>query len=296
MIGIRFFVAATNSRRAGRIGPAVRGSRPVTRRRTMAAVALAWTLAGSLFLPGCSRPTAPSSEDSPAQAPSPTAQTEATPDATPTPTDTPSRTPADCTDVVVLAVRGTGEPLGGGLLAPLVERIDQRYDGTLRGVDIDYPATWDWSASPDEGVRLVVQTLDDLARDCPSTRTVLLGYSQGALVVGDALVAPENRLMGCDSDALDQAAADQVAAIVLYGDPRFVGGEPFDAGTYDPDVDGMLARAEGDLDAYAPRIRSFCNAGDFVCQNGGGDDAAHGAYATNGSVEEGTGFALEELG
>ena len=61
------------------------------------------------------------------------------------------------------------------------------------------------------------------AAACPDKRFVIAGYSQGAWVVGDSLVGGG----GGWPSPVDPVYAPKVAAVVMYGDPRFRSGEAF---------------------------------------------------------------------
>ena len=213
----------------------------------------------------------------------------------------------ECTGYLLVTVRGTGEPLDrSNLLGPVAEQIAAAYPGETRHYDVPYPASAEslstapgdayFGESADEGVRLVLNELNAAAEQCPQQRSVVMGFSQGALVVGDALISPDRRDAGKDEGELSSRSAENVTAALIYGDPRFVGSEPFNAGTYDSSVNGMLRpRSPGDLEAFADRLRSYCVAHDFVCQSGGQFDP-HISYFTNGMREEGAQFVLGLLG
>ena len=53
---------------------------------------------------------------------------------------------------------------------------------------IDYPATLtDYGSSSAAGTAAMTVALNNVAIECPSTKVVLMGYSQGAHVVGDTM-------------------------------------------------------------------------------------------------------------
>lgn len=101
--------------------------------------------------------------------------------------------------------------------------------------------------------KLVKQALSQ----CPKTKVLLGGYSQGAMVVHKA------------ASSLD---ADQVTAAVLFGDPlkaQSVGKVPDD------------------------KVKEFCHQGDPVCLNGG-NTMAHLTYGSD--AEEAGKFLIEAAG
>lgn len=202
----------------------------------------------------------------------------------------------ECSQVMVITARGTGEPTKGQLLSPVARAITQERPDDISTVDLDYPADTDVKEGGTRGVRVLIDTLNVQAEECPDQRTVLLGYSQGAMVIGDALVQPENRMIGATVGELTETARDQVLAVVLYGDPRFEGDEPFNVGSFDPALNGIMPRPEGALEGFADRITDFCVAGDVVCQTTlDVSEDEHVAYYTNGMQQEGAEIVIDRL-
>ncbi len=197
-------------------------------------------------------------------------------------------------DVRIIIVRGTLEQVGDGSLNELARMIDEGVGGRAAVDDLGYPASWK-AGSEARGVNMLIRTLNAQADACPGVKTVLLGYSQGAMVVGDALSAPEKRFNEDDGQRLSERALADIAAVELFGDPRFDGSADYGVGGYDAAVDGILgARGEDDLRALQGRLVSYCNADDFACQLGGHGDA-HGLYRSNGSFDEGAQYAVTRI-
>ncbi|PJM75895.1 cutinase family protein [Bifidobacterium simiarum] len=210
----------------------------------------------------------------------------------------------------VIMARGTGEDANSGLLNPVAAKIAAAFAGKTQITSLDYPAKFDVS-SVNAGVARLVAMLNGQAQQCPSQQTVLLGFSQGAIVTGDVLVAPADRFASSDlvgaagtstgasvaanTDELTDRAARNIAAVVMYGDPRFNGKASYNRGTFDKALDGsFLPRGDDDLAAYVDRIADFCAARDLVCQQGG-TESAHAQYFTDGSQTEGARFAIDRL-
>lgn len=166
----------------------------------------------------------------------------------------------------------------------------------MQTVDLDYPADSEVKLGATRGARLLIDTLNVQSGACPEQRFILLGYSQGALIVGDALSAPGVRLVGADVGELTAAAAERVIAVVLYGDPRFLGEESYDAGDFDPRLHGLLPRPAGTLAAFADRLRDYCVARDIICQSSLDlDEDGHVAYYSNGMQQDGAAFVITRL-
>jgi Cutinase len=194
-----------------------------------------------------------------------------------------------CAALQVIAVRGTTEAQpAGGLLPPLTTQITTGTSRTVLTYGLPYPATPDWGISVRAGTSALANRLAISAAYCPDQRFVLAGYSQGAWVIGDALAGG-----GGAAPTVSAALGRKVTAIVLYGDPRFRAGEPYNRGTFQAGVSGVLPRAQGSLSAYASRIRSYCYADDTVCQNGS-SGSGHIRYAR--VTQDAAGFAVNRAG
>ena len=202
--------------------------------------------------------------------------------------------PLDCTPYLVVTARGTGEPNKGQLLSPVARAIRDAFPDHVKTLNLKYPASTDVNEGGTYAARLLLDTLNVQADACPTQRFVLLGYSQGALVIGDVLSSPEGRLVGGTVGQLSDEAAARIVAVVLYGNPRFSGGESYDVGTFKETVGGILPRTPGSLAPFAERIRDFCVAKDFICQNSLDlDEKGHVAYFKNGMQQQGADFVLD---
>lgn len=192
-----------------------------------------------------------------------------------------------CPDVEVIGARASTERPGlGVLIGPFAQRLTREASQTVRTTAVDYPATLsNYQASVQQGVTALAADLGRTAAACPGTRFVLAGYSQGANVVGDALAG-----RGRATPAVAPELASRVAAVVLFGDPTFTAGEPFNV--TDGTRSGVFARGRGRLDAFADRTRSFCNRNDRFCQ-GGTSTAAHLNYSR--FLADATSFAADRL-
>ena len=97
---------------------------------------------------------------------------------------------ASCPDVEVVFARGTDEPPGVG-------RVGQAFIGSLRqktrksigAYGVNYPASKDFLAAAN-GANDASNHVQQMANNCPNTKVVLGGYSQGAAVVDIVTAAP----------------------------------------------------------------------------------------------------------
>ncbi|MFE6921849.1 cutinase family protein [Nocardia sp. NPDC057663] len=212
----------------------------------------------------------------------------------PTAAAEPSTGPTGCAEVRVVTVRGTLEPQTGSLLlTPLGKRIAQESGRRTTVTELEYPA----SMAPDSAIRGVenlTTLLNTTAATCPDQQLVLLGYSQGARVIGNTLNA---------RTALTDQAGARIDAVALFGNPLFNGTEPYNRGSFDLALSGTGPLPAGALAEFADRLHDYCNAGDRVCQ--GGDPAAgfgnalsygHFAYFVNGNRDQAAAFVREQLG
>jgi cutinase len=212
---------------------------------------------------------------------------------------------ASCAEIRIIGVRGSTEPQSGsGLLKPIGDALAAAHRVHTAYVELEYPATIrsfippaeiDLGESPSIGVTNLVNGLNESAVRHPGRCFVLLGYSQGAQVVGDALIPPSQRICGQEAGEISTAASDRIVAVLLFGDPRFTKGEPFNAGTFDPDREGLSPRPAGALDRYAGRLQNYCARNDVTCQGRHGTLQAHVAYFENSMPAQAIAFASQRL-
>lgn len=192
-----------------------------------------------------------------------------------------------CPDVEFIGARATTERPGlGVLLTPLAQQITRYLPQTVRTTAVDYPASFNYMSSVRQGVTALAADLKQTAAACADTTFILAGYSQGADVVGDALAGS-----GRAAPAIPAGLASRVSAVLLFGDPTFTAGEPFNI--TDGTRSGTFARGDGRLDTFADRIQSFCNRNDRFCQSGT-SVAAHLDYAK--FLNDATDFAAAKTG
>src|SRR6201991_469373 len=121
----------------------------------------------------------------------------------------PAAAAAPCPDVEVVFARGTTEPPGvGGVGQAFVDSLRSQLGGKTVGVyAVDYPASRDFDSSTPAGANDASTHIQSMAANCPTTRMVLGGYSQGAGV------------MDLATTAMPAQVADHVAAAALFGAP-----------------------------------------------------------------------------
>lgn len=205
--------------------------------------------------------------------------------------------PKDCSPYLVITARGTGEPPRKQLLGPVVRAIQEARPDEVQKLDLDYPADTEINAGATQGARTLIDTLNVQAEHCPEQQTILLGYSQGALLIGDALASAEARLVGQTVGEVSEEASDQILAVVFYGNPRFVGVDPTGFGSFDVDTNGLLPRPPASFTRYEDRMRDYCVGDDFICQATLSiEDEGHVAYYTNGMQSDGAAYVITRMG
>jgi len=166
---------------------------------------------------------------------------------------------AACNNIEVVFARGTTEPPGIG-------RVGQAFVNELRGdvgnrsigvYGVEYPATYDFLAAA-QGANDASAHIQDVMANCPNTRIVLGGYSQGAAIV-DVVSSVPFPAVGFNNP-LPPEAADHIAALAVFGNPTAKVGIPLT-----------------DSPVYGGKAIDLCNTNDPVC-SGGDDVAAHSGY------------------
>lgn len=200
----------------------------------------------------------------------------------------------DCAEVHLIATRASTEQPGAGIIGSLVDAVQAASSQSTSTDATDYPAVLNpYGPSVAAGVEALTEQLEAQAANCPDQKIVLMGYSQGAHVIGDVLVGGTGGRGLPETAPVDADVAAQVAAVILMGDPTHVPGKPFNAGT--AETDGLFARREdASLDAFADRIQSYCDEGDVFCA-GGRSIATHLRYTReyNAQAQE---FVLDRIG
>ena len=184
-----------------------------------------------------------------------------------------------CTDMTVIFARGTGEGGNVGSVAgpPMFKAIRQKLGNnrvTVQGVD--YPADSAVSSfslpyashKPNNpqgnasqggtGGPTMSALVDQALSQCPNTKIIVSGYSQGGMVVHSA-----------------KPQSAKVAGAVLFGDP-------------------LKRSAVGNLPT--DKVKQFCGTSDQIC-GGGGDGGATGSHLSYGSSADAAAtFAIQAAG
>ena len=160
------------------------------------------------------------------------------------------RASASCPDVEVIFARGTDEPPGVGRVGQaFVSSLRQQTRKNVSAYGVNYPANKDFLAATD-GANDTSNHVQQMADNCPNTKLVLGGYSQGAAVIDVVTAAP---LPGLGfRQPLPADAADHVAAVALFGNPSGRAG-------------GLMSALTPD---FSGKTIDLCNQGDPICSDG----------------------------
>jgi cutinase len=188
------------------------------------------------------------------------------------PLDIPSAHAAPCPDVQVVFARGTGVASGVGEVGQqFVDSLRSQVTG--RSIDVypvNYPATTDFPVSSKKGADDTSAHVQNMVANCPSTRMVLGGYSQGAGVIDWA------------STIMPSQMADHVAAVALFGNPMSMAATILSGGY--PDLSPL----------YRSKTIDLCAPGDPAC-GGGLNPLAHISYTDSSMTTQAATFAARRL-
>ena len=206
------------------------------------------------------------------------------------PTATANAADDPCPAVEVVFARGTFEAPGVGATGQaFVDALNGRLPGkTVDAYGVNYPASLDFGQAVD-GIADASNRIQSIAAECPATKIVLGGYSQGAAVAGyttTSTVPAGFTLPAGISGPMPAAIAPHVAAVVLFGTP-------------DSWVLGLADRGAPPItigQLYAAKTIQLCATGDPVCFPGGLDRSAHSSYKSNGMADQAADFVAGQLG
>jgi cutinase len=191
-----------------------------------------------------------------------------------------------CPDAEVIFARGTTEDPGVGPTGQaFVDGLRARLGAKSLGVyAVDYPATTAFSTAVDGITDARAHILTTVA-NCPKTKMVLGGFSQGAAVMGfvTASTVPDGVTAADVPAPMPPDVANHVAAVALFGKPsvRFMNVIKDPAVTIGP--------------LYAGKTIDLCNDNDLVCDPHGSSFAAHNEYMDAGLVDQGATYAATQL-
>jgi acetylxylan esterase len=175
-----------------------------------------------------------------------------------------------CAPVDLIVARASTESPGNGAIGALAKEIQKDVKAGVSDQSVEYPAQlFPYEPSVIKGDEATKKILEEEVKRCSSQKIVLLGYSQGAQIVGDALGGGGGVSgIGPATPPVSASVGSHVTAMIQYGDPRRIPNQSFDVGT-DPGATGLFPRQSNQLlTAYAGLIQSYCDTGDPFCAKG----------------------------
>jgi cutinase len=178
-----------------------------------------------------------------------------------------------CPDVEVVSARGTDEPPGVGsfgqaFIDSLRSKIPRRSVGIYA---VNYPATDDFARSESAGAGDARAHVQSTVANCPDTKIVLTGYSQGAAVIDMVTVE------------LPPEVAGDVAAVAVFGNPESTFARTL-GGVQIPEISPV----------YRPKTIDLCVPDDPVCSEGS-NWTAHHLYGQSGMTDQAATFVAGKL-
>ncbi|MEB3020825.1 cutinase family protein [[Mycobacterium] crassicus] len=178
-----------------------------------------------------------------------------------------------CPDTEVVFARGSGQPVGLGdvgeaFVASLLEQLPGR---DVQVYPVEYPASTDYRNSALLGESDAIAHIQATVANCPKTKLVLGGYSQGASVIE------------MSSHSLPAPVANHVVAVALFGPPS----SPYSTSLWGGPLPVLAS-------AYRPKSIDFCLAGDIYCEDSG-SVVPHLMYVQDGKAIEAATFAAQRL-
>lgn len=175
----------------------------------------------------------------------------------------------------MIFARGTDDTPGLGTNGQaFVDALRSQVGGrSLTSYAVNYPASYDFLAAAD-GAADATNRISATAQQCPTTRIVLGGYSQGAAVM-DMLagVPPLGNKIG-DIGSAPPLPADllpNIAAVAVFGNPATKFSNPLTSSV------------------FGGKAIDLCKDGDPICSRGR-NPFAHNDYVSAGLVQQAASF------
>jgi len=187
----------------------------------------------------------------------------------------PSATADPCSDIKVVFARGTDDTPGLGRVGDAFSSTLSTLVGgrSLTTYAVNYPASYDFLAAAD-GATDAANFISTLTQQCPSTRIVLGGYSQGAAVV-DMLagIPPLGNKIGEVGSAppLPASLVPSITAVAVFGNPSTKFSIPVTSSV------------------FGGRAIDLCKDGDPICSRGR-NPFAHSDYVSAGLTNQAASF------
>ncbi|EXF84429.1 cutinase [Colletotrichum fioriniae PJ7] len=201
--------------------------------------------------------------------------------------------PAACAPVNIIVARGSLEAQGAGLLGNIAMNASMQIPGSVI-TPLVYPAQLDpYPPSVSAGVMNMTTLLNQQAQQCPQSKLVLMGYSQGAQVSLDTLCGTTDGPNFNTTVAQAPMVGSKIAAVVLFGDPTFIAGQPFAKGT--SKKNGIFPRMDlGPCQSLTSKFASFCDDTDLFCASGQNLTVHLGYFSKQDYIAQASSFIVQQ--
>ena len=195
-------------------------------------------------------------------------------------TAAPAAADGPCPDFEVVFARGTNDTPGMGRVGDAFsEALRPQLGGrTLGAYAVNYPASYDFLTAQDGAVDATNHIIA-MATQCPATKIILGGYSQGAAVV-DMLagIPPLGDKVGeiAQAPALPANLDHNVVAVAVFGNPSTKFSIPITNSV------------------FGGRAIDLCKDGDPICSRGR-NPFAHSDYVSAGLTDQAAGYVARLL-
>jgi len=186
------------------------------------------------------------------------------------------QTDGGCSPVHIVVARASTEAQGEGMIRSLSSAVKKAIPGTTSEAVVYTAKLAPYGPSEIQGVAAAKQQVTAYVKKCPTSKIVLMGYSQGADVVGSVVCGGGDFTgamsgfkveLGPAVPAIEPEIGSHIVAVVMMGDPRFTGGRSFNKGT--AKTSGQFPHtAQQDCKGYESRLASYCDDGDEFCAKG----------------------------
>ncbi|KAJ8612719.1 hypothetical protein MRB53_037295 [Persea americana] len=209
---------------------------------------------------------------------------------------------ANCKSVHIILARGTDNDPNTDALRGIASQVQQHLDAgyTSDVVELDYPASEGENGSPtypasiQQGQTALTNDIAYYASGCGYSKIVLIGYSQGAQVIGNVLCGATDEGLGITpTQPLAAKYQHAIWASVWLGDPAHNPNQPWNVGAGSNGTHGVgvspltshrlklfpgtlltFDQAYSRSDSYAcdwvtGRLNSYCSQGDRYCDSKG---------------------------
>ncbi|CZT04721.1 hypothetical protein WAI453_007718 [Rhynchosporium graminicola] len=199
--------------------------------------------------------------------------------------NTTSSNSAPCaTGVHIIVARASTEVPGEGIIGAVADQVVKAVPGSDSEA-VGYPATLlDYLTSEGTGVKVMTNMIETYTMRCPQSKLVLMGYSQGAQVVGDVMCGTSTPAFN-STPPIPIAMTKNIVAIIQMGDPSHIPNLPQDVG--DSSKAGIFKRPNTNSTscmAMEPITKNFCSADDRFCDSGT-STAVHLSYVREFGVQ-----------